>query len=92
MIKGLHEDKKTLYCNQCEEEVDKWTGTQVLNSHPEQNKYGEVYCLSCGNWLCGEFDAFGEPGRFHYFNPAIRKLEQMRKDLDEIIKYLGLNN
>lgn len=60
MSKGLHEDKDTLFCNVCSVDVDKWIGTQVINE--------EVYCLRCNNWLCGEFDCFGELGRFNQLN------------------------
>jgi len=51
MVKGIHENKKELFCNRCQRYVDKFTGTIVMEE--------EVHCL-CGNWLCGFFDAFGD--------------------------------
>lgn len=50
--KGIHQDKEEIFCNRCSRYMDKLTETMVLED--------EVYCLTCNNWLCGFFDAFGD--------------------------------
>lgn len=65
MAKGLHWDKKKLWCNRCNRNVNKWTET-ILYSMPIQENPDnqDVFCIFCENWLCGEEDAFSlnDPG------------------------------
>ena len=48
----LHIHKAKLCCNRCNKDVHKHHETIV--------KEEEVYCIYCDNWLCGEYDAFGD--------------------------------
>jgi hypothetical protein len=47
----LHINKDKLSCNRCIKDIDKFTETLLIE--------GEVHCIFCDNWLCGEYDAFG---------------------------------
>ncbi len=67
MNSPLHIHKIHLYCNSeyCrnQDALKDENGNRLIHKHRETNVYDEnVYCIHCGNWLCGEYDAFGNLG------------------------------
>jgi hypothetical protein len=69
--KPLHIDKLDLFCNRCQCYVNKYTETTVVAV--------EVLCLNCDNWLCGEYDAFGNPE--YQDSPSIERIKGVRRPL-----------
>lgn len=69
MSKPIHAHKAELFCNRCEKYVNKWTGTIIVD--------GQVVCLCCGNWLCGEYDAFGVLDM-----PTIEHIRHMAREMN----------
>jgi len=49
--KGLWEESTTLWCNQCQKMVNKFTGTIEIEDN--------IYCIHCNNWLTTTEEAFG---------------------------------
>lgn len=52
-MKPRYEYQDFLFCNKCDHNIDKFAETLVIE--------GNVYCIFCDNWICGEEDAFGSP-------------------------------
>lgn len=64
-----HIEKSELFCNRCNKYVRKHTETYLEN--------GEVHCLFCHNWLCGEYDAFGDLGDL---SPSLKHIKILSQD------------
>jgi hypothetical protein len=76
----LHINTVSLFCNRCNRWVDKYRQTLVID--------GEVHCLKDLNWLCGEYDAFGNQN----MSPSIQRITlEQKKHLEQFHLTCDLN-
>ena len=69
MDKPRHIDKRELFCNRCNKNINKCTETYLQEE--------EVHCVHCHNWLCGEYDAFGDLGDV---SPSLKHIMILSQD------------
>lgn len=89
MTKPLHLHKTYLYCNSdsCRsQDIPKdENGNRLIHKYKETytGASGDLHCIHCDNWLCGEYDAFGNTGFIHKNEFIPHYLEFLRRHLEE---------
>jgi len=70
MSAPLHIHKDVLFCNRCNSHIDKHRETVI-------DEKDDVHCIHCGNWLCGFYDAFGDPGGEIPLSPTLQRVRMI---------------